>query len=84
MSEGPSGPGTLFEASDGPVADLEKDEEAGWLTIVAVEQLEHACAAARSLGAEVVSPPQETGGFGRYAVIADPSGARIGLFQPAG
>lgn len=84
VGEGPSGPGTLFEAPGGPVADIEKDEEASWLTVVAVEQLEHACAAARSLGGEVLSAPQETGGFGRYAVIADPGGARIGLFEPNG
>lgn len=54
---------------------------AGWLSFVSVEELEKACKRTTQLGGKVLSDPIVVQGIGRYVVIADPQGARLGLFQ---
>ncbi len=38
---------------------------------------------AERLGAQTLVPPTEIPGFGRYAILADPTGNRIGLYKAA-
>jgi hypothetical protein len=54
---------------------------AGWMTLVAVDDLQKACERTTQLGGKVLSEPIGVQGVGSYVVIADPQGARLGLFQ---
>jgi predicted enzyme related to lactoylglutathione lyase len=54
-----------------------------WLTYVGVPDLAAALATAATHGGKVIHPVTELpSNGGRYAVIADPQGATIGLFEP--
>ncbi len=53
----------------------------GWLTHVWVEDADAAAARAAELGGTVVIPPQDVFDAGRSAVVSDPEGALIGLWQ---
>ncbi len=56
-----------------------------WLTYVGVPDLTAAIAAVEGKGGRVIHPVTEVpAGGGRYAVIADPQGAVIGIYQPGG
>jgi predicted enzyme related to lactoylglutathione lyase len=52
-----------------------------WSTHVAVVNLEQSLEKAQSLGGNIMAPPMEVPGFGRFAVIMDTVGATINLFQ---
>jgi uncharacterized protein len=52
-----------------------------WTSYVAVEDLEATAARAAELGGSLVEPPLDTGPEGRRAVIGDPIGARVALWQ---
>lgn len=52
-----------------------------WNTYINVENLEVATARAAELGGQVVVPPTPVGNFGRLAVVVDPAGASISLWQ---
>ena len=54
-----------------------------WGTYVVVEKLENARERATKLGGKVLNPLIEIPTVGRIAVIADPTGAVIQLFQPS-
>ncbi len=70
----------------GPVAGVchargvNQDLPPVWLVYVVVEDLVASIRAAEMGEGRVVSPPRTMGG-GRMAVIADPTGAMIGLYQ---
>jgi uncharacterized protein len=53
-----------------------------WSSYVSVEDVDGASARARELGAEVVAEPVEVMEAGRMAVIRDPVGATVHLWQP--
>jgi predicted enzyme related to lactoylglutathione lyase len=56
-----------------------------WLTYVGVPDLTAALAAVEAKGGRVIHPVTAVpGDGGRYAVIADPQGAAIGLYEPSG
>ncbi|MGD9791405.1 MAG: VOC family protein [Phycisphaerales bacterium] len=59
---------------------LNQDLPPVWLVYVVVEDLAMSIRAVEVGGGRVVSPPRTMGG-GRMAVIADPTGAMIGLYQ---
>ncbi len=65
------------------VADLQEAQgmPAMWLTYVVVDTIESARARVVQLGGTVVVPLIELPSIGRIAVIADPTGGHIGLFQ---
>jgi predicted enzyme related to lactoylglutathione lyase len=48
---------------------------------VLVEDVEAATNKARSLGATVMKDVTEVPGMGRFSIIADPTGAVLGLWQ---
>ncbi len=80
----------LFEKNGKQVAGLGshelgdlKDAKAPstWLPHVNVEDLDSTLTTAKELGADLLSGPSAIPGIGRYAVIADPNGARVAVFQ---
>jgi predicted enzyme related to lactoylglutathione lyase len=54
---------------------------AQWMIYITVDNLDEAVAACRREGGEVIVPPKEAGGMGRYGVIKDPAGAVAALFE---
>lgn len=52
-----------------------------WLTYVYVDNIDDSVAKAQKLGAKVVFPPTPVEDFGRVAVLQDPTGTHIGLWQ---
>ncbi|HMY17471.1 MAG TPA: VOC family protein [Polyangium sp.] len=54
-----------------------------WMTHVVVPKLAEARAKAESLGARIYAPQIDVPGVGQMAVIGDPWGAVISLFEPA-
>src|SRR5688572_11442368 len=61
-----------------------EDEGVGWSSNISVDDLDRATSRARELGATVLAEPFEVPGAGRTSVLRDPSGAVVGLWQPAG
>ena len=55
---------------------------ARWNTYISVDDIDAAAAAAAAAGGVVVVPPQAAGPPGRSAVVADPTGAELRLWQP--
>ncbi len=53
-----------------------------WLAYVLVEDVAAATKKAKSLGAKVFKEATEVPGYGWLSVIADPTGAALGLWQP--
>ena len=62
--------------------DKEKQIPPHWMSYVLVEDLDASLEKARKNGATVVKPASNAGDFGRLAVITDPTGAHIALWQP--
>jgi hypothetical protein len=52
-----------------------------WSTHVAVAKLEDSVAKAKALGATVLLERMDAAGWGTLAVIQDPTGAMINLFE---
>lgn len=57
------------------------DATNAWLSYLKVEDADAAQQSAADHGAQVLAPPMTVGEQGRVAVIADPSGAVVGLWQ---
>lgn len=53
-----------------------------WMAYILVENLEEALGKAETNGATTMKPPTTAGDMGRFAIIADPTGAHIALWQP--
>jgi predicted enzyme related to lactoylglutathione lyase len=53
-----------------------------WTTYLAVEDVEAAAEKVKAVGGQVMFEPMEIGDQGSMTVIADPSGAVVGLWQP--
>ncbi len=60
----------------------EKQIPPHWIAYILVENLDESLEKARKHGASIVKPGSNAGDFGRMAVIADPTGAHIALWQP--
>jgi hypothetical protein len=54
-----------------------------WTAYVAVDDVDATAGKAKSLGGSVIRPPTDIPGIGRFAVIADPTGAVIDIMTPA-
>jgi predicted enzyme related to lactoylglutathione lyase len=59
-----------------------EDEGTGWGSSITVEDTDRATARARELGATVLAEPFDVLDAGRMAVIADPTGASLCLWEP--
>jgi uncharacterized protein len=53
---------------------------AGWLPYMTVASLTKSLAAARKQGGKVIGKPRSAGG-GKFAIVRDPGGAHVGLFE---
>jgi len=54
-----------------------------WFTYIAVDDVDAAVAATRDAGGQVVKEVFEIPDTGRIAIIADPTGAALGIMTPA-
>jgi hypothetical protein len=80
----PDGQGTVFTSGDAPVADLQPARPGSpsyWATYVAVADAMASRDRAVRLGGRVLVPRIDVPKVGTVAVIADPGGAALGLFQ---
>ncbi|GEP68807.1 VOC family protein [Cellulomonas soli] len=53
-----------------------------WCLYLATEDVEAATERAQGLGAQVIFPVMQVMGFGRMAILTDPTGAVFGLWEP--
>ena len=87
MDEG-GGTYTMIDSGgDGPGGGMMSHPMGGpsaWLTYVSVDDVAQATKKAQSLGATVLKDVTEVPGYGAFSVIADPTGAAIGLWTARG
>jgi predicted enzyme related to lactoylglutathione lyase len=78
---------TMINVGEGTGGGMQTHPVAGapssWLSYVTVDDLKASTEKARSLGAKVMKEPMEVMGMGSLSVIIDPTGAALGLWQPA-
>jgi len=76
---------TLARINGGDIAGLMGMPEKGipphWNSYVAVANVDEATNKATSLGGKILAPPMDVMDLGRMAVIQDPSGAELSLWQ---
>jgi len=79
---------TLFKNGDQDVGGMmripeghEKEIPPHWMSYVYVTNVEETVQKARSLGATIKQEPMDVGDFGRLAVLQDPTGAHIAIWQ---
>lgn len=54
-----------------------------WIPYVYVSDIDKYIKKAEELGAEILIGPKETGGgCGKFSIMKDPEGARIGIYEP--
>jgi uncharacterized protein len=70
--------GVRRNGGDGAPADAN-----GWLPSVYVYDVDACVRQVPALGGRVVMPPREIPGVGCWAIVADPSGASLALFEPS-
>lgn len=61
--------------------DQEKHVPPHWMAYILVNDLDESVDKARNHGATIVRPASNAGEMGRFAVIKDPTGAHIALWQ---
>ena len=72
-----------FGHGDDVAAIVQQDQQpAHWNNYVAVTSAEETAAKARELGATVIEDPFDVMEFGRMAVLADPGGAMLCVWEP--
>ena len=93
MPMGDQGTYSMLHAGEEPVAGvmgMEGPEWEGipphWMSYIQVDDLDASCGKVTKLGGSIKVPPTEIpNNMGKFAVIADPSGAVISLYeQPSG
>ena len=62
--------------------DKQKEIPPHWMGYLLVENLDQSLEKARTQGASIIKPATNVGDFGRFAIITDPIGAHIALWQP--
>ncbi|MEZ5977793.1 MAG: VOC family protein [Planctomycetota bacterium] len=78
---------TFLKANDddqstfGGLEEADGGARSRWRSYVAVEDLDAMVARTAELGGKVVQPPREIPGIGRHALVADPTGAVLALYQ---
>ena len=58
------------------------DTTATWTTYIGVDDIEAAVASVAAAGGTVVAPPLRAGNAGRLALMTDPTGANLALWEP--
>lgn len=79
---------TMIKSSDkefGGIWSIPKDKQnkipPHWMSYVMVENLDESLKKASGHGATIVKPVTPAGEMGRFAIISDPTGAHIALWQ---
>ncbi len=54
-----------------------------WMAYIRVDDLDQVAGRVEELGGKLIEPPMDIPGVGRMAIVADPSGAVVGIIQPA-
>jgi uncharacterized protein len=67
----------------GMVPELPSGTPPHWFSYMAVDAVDAAAARVRELGGTVKREPFDVQGVGRIAIVADPTGAALGLITPA-
>lgn len=82
---GSDGAYTMIQVGEGTGGGLMKhpvpNAPSTWLAYVLVSDVNASTAKAKALGATVLKDVTEVPGAGRFSVIADPTGAALGLWQ---
>lgn len=82
---GAAGNYTMIGVGEGTGGGIMKNPQPGapshWLAYVLVDDVTAATDKAQTLGAKVLQGKMEVPGFGWLSVIADPTGAALGLWQ---
>ncbi len=77
---------TMIEVGEGTGGGIAKSPEPGtpvqWLAFIQVDSVEASTRKAEELGGRVLKGVSEIPTIGLYSVIEDPTGAKVGLFQP--
>lgn len=60
----------------------EKQISPHWLAYILVSDLDVSLEKASANGASIMKPASNVGDFGKFAIITDPTGASIALWQP--
>ncbi len=72
--------GTPVAGGMGDMGDLRADNR--WSIYLATDDIARAVKAAEAEGGQVTSPPAAVADLGTQAVLTDPTGARVGAWQP--
>jgi predicted enzyme related to lactoylglutathione lyase len=79
---------TMIQNKNQPFAGIwsipkgkEKEIPPHWMAYILVENLDASVEKARKNGANIVKPAANAGEMGRFAVITDPTGAHIALWE---
>ena len=76
---------TEIDIGGGPGAGLMQQQDPGagsaWLAYIKVPRLDEMVTRAQKLGATVLAPRTEIKDVGWFAVLQDPSGARVAMFE---
>ena len=67
----------------GMMAKMSEDAPSAWMPYVSVDDVDASAEKATSLGASIIVEKQEVPNMGYFVIIADPTGATIGLWQAA-
>jgi len=86
----PDGLYTVLQADGngvGGVMQIPPDAKAkgtppNWTGYIAVDDTDAAAAKVKTLGGSIMRPPQDIPGIGRFAVVADPTGAVFAIMKP--
>jgi len=85
--ETPMGPYTFIKPGDGTPGGLAAHDGANgpshWLSYINVDDIDAATDKACSLGAELLQGKTQVPSMGWFTVLADPTGAKIALWQSA-
>jgi uncharacterized protein len=78
---------TVMTTADAPVAGVGQAPEGAafanlWTTYLQTDDVDKTTASAVEAGAQIMMPATKVGDQGAMAVLADPAGAAIGLWQP--
>ena len=78
---------TMIQVGDGTGGGMLQQKMPGapsmWLAYVLVEDIKAATARARELGAHIMLDGLEVVGMGWLSIFTDPTGAMLGMWQPA-
>ena len=86
LDDMPGGEYTMIGVGEGVGGGMMKNPVPGapsfWLSYVLVDDIQAATKKAKSLGATVMKDVSEVQNYGRFSVLADPTGAHFALWQP--